>query len=483
MSVDVLGRPQNRHEAWSAATMRSRTPSPTPTHGQRGKRLDRPKSTPSHLRVTFSSPVTSPKPTRPSTAVGTISGYECDRVFQVEHEATRKHNLQSHFPPKRGKPPPWQKSLDPPMVPYSTGQGYIMSKSKNKLGFKIDMESFFEPRVDDTKTTQQPVMERDNSLLVSQLQEQIEDLAVHLEEERMNHKLTKKKGEEILQAKVNELQMERKEEQRETEQKHQEHVNQLKHHMEEGFSEYKKQAEATISKLKGEREFLQGSFESFRSSLIQEMNDKWKKKEEEMQFKHEEETQRQVHDMRMKIITEKNAEKANMIKDAQKEVDALRKENKKELDALMRRFSNAAADQERLVEVEAELKDLKLELTQVKKLHKEAVEQLNRTIQDYNDTKFRLTEFETKFHEKVQEVDDKYREQIHGLMRQNTELRRLYVKKCGQLFDEKTLSDQAVTTRIESAKDAMKVIIDSRNRCDVSIAAIDPKLDKKPKSP
>lgn len=34
----------------------------------------------------------------------------------------------------------------------------------------------------------------------------------------------------------------------------------------------------------------------------------------------------------MKIITEKNAEKANMIKDAQKEVDALRKENKKELD-------------------------------------------------------------------------------------------------------------------------------------------------------
>lgn len=35
---------------------------------------------------------------------------------------------------------------------------------------------------------------------------------------------------------------------RETEQKHQEHVNQLKHHMEEGFSEYKKQAEATICK-------------------------------------------------------------------------------------------------------------------------------------------------------------------------------------------------------------------------------------------
>ena len=36
----------------------------------------------------------------------------CDRVYQVEHEPTRKHNLESHLPVKRNRPPPWQKSLD-----------------------------------------------------------------------------------------------------------------------------------------------------------------------------------------------------------------------------------------------------------------------------------------------------------------------------------------------------------------------------------
>lgn len=36
----------------------------------------------------------------------------CDRVSQVEHEPTRRHNLENHMPTKRNKPPPWQKNLD-----------------------------------------------------------------------------------------------------------------------------------------------------------------------------------------------------------------------------------------------------------------------------------------------------------------------------------------------------------------------------------
>ena len=35
-----------------------------------------------------------------------------DRVSQLEHEATRRHNLDVHTPVKKYKPPPWQSKID-----------------------------------------------------------------------------------------------------------------------------------------------------------------------------------------------------------------------------------------------------------------------------------------------------------------------------------------------------------------------------------
>ena len=35
-----------------------------------------------------------------------------DRVFQLEHEATRRHNLDVHTTVKKNKPPPWQSKID-----------------------------------------------------------------------------------------------------------------------------------------------------------------------------------------------------------------------------------------------------------------------------------------------------------------------------------------------------------------------------------
>ena len=35
-----------------------------------------------------------------------------DRVSQLEHEATRRHNLDVHAPVKKNKPPPRQSKID-----------------------------------------------------------------------------------------------------------------------------------------------------------------------------------------------------------------------------------------------------------------------------------------------------------------------------------------------------------------------------------
>ena len=56
------------------------------------------------------------------------------------------------------------------------------------------------------------------------------------------------------------------------------------------------------------------------------------------------------------MINEYAAEKSESAKEHEREIQRVRKEHKKELDALLRRFSNAAADMERLKAIEAQMK-------------------------------------------------------------------------------------------------------------------------------
>nr|XP_022324873.1 uncharacterized protein LOC111125398 isoform X2 [Crassostrea virginica] len=103
-----------------------------------------PRSTPASIRVSLNAnshvsnvaSVTHPKIHRPRTAAAVLSAKSessCDRVSQVEHEPTRRHNLENHTPAKRNKPPPWQKNLDTPLVPFVTGPGYILSKASPSM--------------------------------------------------------------------------------------------------------------------------------------------------------------------------------------------------------------------------------------------------------------------------------------------------------------------------------------------------------------
>ena len=52
------------------------------------------------------------------------------------------------------------------------------------------------------------------------------------------------------------------------------------------------------AQLRGELEFYQGAFESYKSQLQQEIEDKWKKKEEELGNRHQEEMQKKMHEIR-----------------------------------------------------------------------------------------------------------------------------------------------------------------------------------------
>ncbi|XP_064598499.1 repetitive organellar protein-like [Liolophura sinensis] len=425
----------------------------------------RPRSTPSSA---VKPRVSSSKMRRPKTAHPNMYRTECDRLYQVEHEPTRKQRMENHLPLKRNKPPPWQKNLDGPMTPCVVTPTYVLSRNKAKYNMTIKTEEFFDGHTEGEK--QRPrFYDPEKDALIGELQQQINDLSLYLEEERMNHRQTRFKANQALKDKAEELEKKHQEEMEKLEEEHEKELQeQHAQHVKE-FGKYKMAAEGQINRMKNETEFLQGAFDSYKGTLNQEMDQRWKRKEEEFRLEHEEIKQEALHDLKTKLITERNNERITMQKDHQKHVESVRKEYKKELNALQKRFSNAAADLERLKNVQTELEELKIEHESLQTLYRETAMKLKQTSTELMDTKVRLLTFEEQFDEKVAQVDDKYKQMMHDLMSRNTELRRLYVKKCGQLFDEKALTEQKRLEGLQTAKDTMQTLTEIRHRSKISL--------------
>ncbi|XP_025076661.1 centrosomal protein of 164 kDa-like isoform X2 [Pomacea canaliculata] len=425
----------------------------------------RPKSTPVSFRTAHNASPT--RMSRPKTAAAVLGRTtECERVHQLEHEPTRRHNLESHLPIKRSKPPPWQKNMEP-LVPFVVGPGYILSRSKSKFAVTLKDEFFYFPQDGEQKKKQE---DSDRDALTAQLQQQISDLTLFLEEERLNHRQTKQKAEEYLRDRLEQCHNQHQGHIREIEDKHKEELLQQKVQNETEFEHYRTTTETQINRLVKEIEFLQGAFDSYKSSLHQEMDDRWKKKEEELRVQCEEQTQTAIQEMKTKLVQERNVERATSAKEHNRQMESLRKEHKKELDAFVRRFSGAAADMERLKKTTAELEETQAELQHIQEQYNETCQQLANTTRNLTDAKVRLMDFEERFQEKIGEIDDKYRLKLQDLMSQNTELRRMYVQKCDQLFDEKTMSEQRTMQEVQSAKEALELLIKTKHKANISIA-------------
>ncbi|KAL4217347.1 hypothetical protein ACF0H5_023798 [Mactra antiquata] len=382
---------------------------------------------------------------------------------------------------------PKKSSDEPPMVPFVVGPGYILSKSKSKFAVTLKDEFFEPPQDEEHKTTRStstsPYLkvpyhedsyrkkhedhERDN--LISQLQERISDLNLYLEEERLNHKQTKLKGDEFMKDKIEELEKSKALAVVDKEREGKEELELLKKTMETEHHNYKTNAESQINRMKKEIEFLQGAFESYKSSLHQETDEKWKRKESDLKNDLETQKNKELHDMKMKFMQEKSIEKAQWNKEQHRTIDMMRKEHKRELDSLVRKYSNVAADLERLQKCTAELEETKAELGIVTERYNETCKQLAKITTTLTDTKVRLFAFEEQFDQKVQEVDEKYKKKIDELMTQNTELKRLYVSKCGELYEEKVLFERDRVERVMTAKQTMHEMLKSKHKAEISL--------------
>ncbi|KAL8623436.1 hypothetical protein ACOMHN_058882 [Nucella lapillus] len=397
---------------------------------------------------------------RPNTAAVLLGRFtQCERVHQLEREPTRCPSLEPASSSQRYKSPPWHKHAAP-LVPFLVGPGYILSHGKNKYDVSANASRLGQSPEDEERKRLQAEASREG--LITQLQQQISDLNLFLEEERLNHKQTKQKAEEYLRDRLEQLGTQHQEHTRQVKARHREEAQKQKSQLDSEFTEFQTTAEDSIRKLSKDVEHLQGAFEAYKSCLQDEMQERWNAMEGDLKKECQESVQAATKEMKSQMTRDKATDRAGAVKEQRRGIDTLRKEHKKDMDNMIKKYAKEATTLERLHKTTSELTEAKLEMDVLKTRHHDKSDKLASATRTLTGMKVQLMDFEEQFQEKVTEVNDKYRYKLHDLMTQNSQLRLLYTDKCGQLFDEQSNSDTRLMLQVKAAKAAMESLIESK---------------------
>lgn len=202
------------------------------------------------------------------------------------------------------------------------------------------------------------------------------------------------------------------------------------------------------------------------------MDYKWQRKSKELRDEHARYLEDELAKQRREMLHEKKKEIEEMNKEFQRQIQILVEDHKKEVDNLMEKFAECVQDSEQLKSVLLEMKSLKQRKQELEEKVKTKTEILRKTQMELEDKKVKLAAFEEHFAEKVEEVDNRYSMKMQGLMSDNTDLRRHYIKKCEQMFKLQTEKDGEQESSTHTAKSTLQAVILARTRCDVSLTAL-----------
>lgn len=356
-------------------------------------------------------------------------------------------------------------------VTITLAPGYVLSRNKEKINVTItddfSKEGFTKAKA---RKKSQPPDEKD--IVIQQLRQQIDDLTLFLEEGRLNHKMNLKKIEEDHQLHIDQIHEEHREHIKSIEDDHDEETEKLKNSFDQQLQEERRTAEVEKAGLQGEMECLQGAFEAYKESVATEMDFKWQRRVKELRDEHERRTEDELSKQRREMLHDKNKEIDGLNKEFQRQIQVLVEDHKKEVDNLMEKFAECVQDSEQLKSALLEMQSLRQTKQELEEKLKAKTEILRKTQMELEDKKVKLAAFEEHFAAKVEEVDNKYSMRMQGLMSDNTDLRRHYIKKCEQFFKLKTVQDTEQESSIRTAKNTLQAVILARTRCDVSLTAL-----------
>jgi phage host-nuclease inhibitor protein Gam len=84
---------------------------------------------------------------------------------------------------------------------------------------------------------------------------------------------------------------------------------------------------------------------------------------------------------------------------------------------------------------------------------------------ELGETHAKLLDYESHFSQKVAEVEDQFRAQIHSLMTENTELRRRFMKKCDAYYHLQAEKDRIQRRQVKLLEQKMQARNDETTIC------------------
>ncbi|XP_071792548.1 flagellum-associated coiled-coil domain-containing protein 1-like isoform X2 [Asterias amurensis] len=437
----------------------------------------RPKSEPSSQQRRGSSPGSQ----APSSSAPPGVKQRCDRVYDVEQEPAARKSLDNHLPLKKTRAVSRDEQSG---RQYKLGAGMVLTRGRSKVAVTINTGEEEEiPRTIPRASYQGSSVDPEREALIAQLQQQVSDLTLFLEEERLNHKATKEKLASTLKEKLQDVERKHMEELRGLQQDQDDQLDMMKQLHGKELEHHKSASNAVLGRMKGELEFLQGAFEAYKGTLVQDMEEKWAKKESDMKIRFQEDMDKAIHEQRTDLLEDAMREKKNMNREFQRQIQLMNRDHKKEIEGMMNRFSSTSADVANLKRALEQLKRVQTQLDE--KTDKLAVteDNLKSTQHELQQLKVQLSNYKETFQDKVDEVDDKYKERIHLLMTENAELRRRYLQKCDELFTEKSVTEVKRVEKVTNTKELMQMLVHVKNRSNINIACADPLSDSKPRIP
>ncbi|RDD38302.1 Amyotrophic lateral sclerosis 2 chromosomal region candidate gene 12 protein-like protein [Trichoplax sp. H2] len=435
-------------------------------------------------RVTFGEDQTITIPSRPHTAKA-----QCRRFA----ESPVRRPLSSTYPRKRQiNYPQFNKTV--------IGKGYTLSKEDRYWKFTIDSNKFFgksEPQErksfrslsaqpkyfynspdlkdDRDSPTDIPVTDRkeerksspvtsarqytshvsfiENEKLMIELQEQVSELNLLLEQERRTRDVQLEEAQLRLDEVKSKLKLEHEDDILVLKLQSEKTLQTVQEQHIKEMDDLEKTLKEEIESIKSERQFLQAAFDSYKTQISIEMDEKWTKREIELKQHERQTVERELARQKEELTKEKRTELATLARQGKMELEAVRHDHK------------------------AELEDTENEGLKLHSKLREAEDQIFKLRSQVVESRTKLKGYEDNFQEKVIEVEEKFKQKIHTLMADNTLVRKRLMEKCDELVRLKTDSEQKQETSRSYARKTLQAVIHARNKAALSLVSQDTKKD------
>ena len=202
---------------------------------------------------------------------------------------------------------------------------------------------------------------------------------------------------------------------------------------------------------------LENAFDEFRVSFTAEMELKWKKKEEEMRKKIQEETDGRWQSIVTKLKQEHADEVANLKKKQAEEMELAKHEHESEINSLLRKYKDAYSLSEKVARQQQLIEGLHERLREFEVKLEDTTLQLADKTREAAEMTMRLTTMERDFSTKLQQNAEMWQRRLEGYIAENADIKRLYAFSVHRTSSDRLERDLEIRERSRKAEQLANV--------------------------